>query len=91
MLNTFYKTYDEYEKTSKKITEINESLAYLVKQISYAEEMLVVNQKLKIFDEIKLEGELLNERGKLKEILGRRKRIEEEYQGVNEVYLVEKA
>ena len=48
--------------------------------------MLMTKQRNKIVEEIKLEGELLFEKNKLKEILNRKKRVEQEFLGVNEAY-----
>lgn len=53
--------------------------------------MLIVSEKGKIIGEIKLEGELLSEKNQLKEIDARRKRIEDEFVAVKEVYFASKS
>lgn len=53
--------------------------------------MLMTKQRNKIVEEVKLEGELLFEKNKLKEILNRKKRVEQEFLGVNEAYETAKA
>lgn len=56
LMNTFYRTYGENESNNQTIVNLNNTMAFLIKGISYTEDMIFMMQKSQINEQIQLES-----------------------------------
>ena len=91
LLNTFYKRYDENAEYEKQAGFINENVKMMLKTISSHEELLFKVQKTNINSQVQMEGELLSEKAKLKEINTKTKELDAEEKRVKAIWDQKKA
>lgn len=53
-MNTFYQTYEQNQKNSEAITNLNGAMSFMIKGISYSEDMLFLMQKSQINEQVQL-------------------------------------
>lgn len=53
-MNTFYKTYDKNEENNKIVKNLNSTLGFLIKGISYNEDKIFLMQKTQINEQVQL-------------------------------------
>lgn len=85
-MNTFYRAYAQNQENNETISNLNNTMTFLIKGISYNEDMIFLMQKSQINEQIQLESELLTERNRMKEELLKIKYIKEEHGQVSAVY-----
>ena len=87
LLNTFYKRYEENQDYELRAGKLGEGIRTMIRSISYNEEMLFKGQKANINHQVQLEGELLGEKGKLKEEVQRNNELDQEEKRVQPIFL----
>lgn len=86
LLNTFYKRYEQNTDYEKRASIINENIKILLKSISKNEELLFKVQKTNINTQVQMEGELLSQKAKLKDLNQKGKDLEIEEKRVKVIW-----
>lgn len=75
-MNTFYRVYERNESNNQIISHLNNTMSYLIKGISFNEDLIFMMLKTQINEQVKLEANLLHEKNRLKEELNRKKEVD---------------
>jgi cation transport regulator ChaB len=91
LLNTFYKRYSENAEYEKEAAKNNEQIKGMLKAISNNEELLFKVQKTNINSQVQMEGELLGEKSKLKDLTQKFKDLSNEEKRVRVIWNSQKS